>query len=222
MRASLFLVLVLGCDAQVDFVYPGEPLARLDGIGVGFGEGEIGDAIAVLWNANRGYQLPSGPIVLQPLRPNSPSALSVNLLTPPPEAAFFRLDDDTADIAEGYLFLVGPDAGDPVDADDFIGTALGSVIGYVRGEVEPGSLTAGFLGGAWAPGYHVLDWRATAELTGAQSHLAGRCADDMVEAGILGREAADTECRRTRLYRLVGTPADLETQIVFYRRPGGP
>ena len=220
MRLSLLLATLLGCDAQVDFVYSGEPLARLHGVAVGFGEEELGDTVAVMWNANRGYQVPSGPVVLQPLRPSSPSDLGIHLLAPPPDAAFFRLGDGAGDIAEGYLFLLPPDAGDSVEPDDFVGTALGNVVVYVRGEVQPGSLTEEFLGGAWAEGYHVLDWRATAELTASQAELAGRCTDEMVEAGILARAAAETECRRTRLYRLVGTPADLETQLVFYWRPG--
>jgi hypothetical protein len=211
---SALLALLAGCDTLVDPSYPGEAMARLRGTIVGFGVEQVGDSAAILWNRNVGPSVPSGPFGLAPLVPSFPSGLTIHVLAPPPEEAYFGVTGENAQIAEAYLYLVRPGTTEPIASLDLVGTAVDSVLVYVRGEVQPGSMTASYLGGVRAPGYHLLDWRATAELTDAQSHFSERCAAEM--------PGAAAACRAKRLYRLVDTPADLDTELVFYRQGGGP
>jgi hypothetical protein len=125
----------------------------------------------------------------------------VSVLAVPPDAAYFGFAGETARIAEGALLLTRGGA--------IAGEAIDDVLVYVEGEVAPGGLTAGYLGDVLAPGFHLREQRATAELTPAQAALAARCG---------GGDA----CRAPRLYRLVATPADLATELVFFRQEPAP
>jgi hypothetical protein len=137
-----------------------------------------------------------GPSEALPIESAPPSALTVLVLAEPPEDAYFQFDGETTRLAEGALLLTQRGA--------VVGAAIDSVLVYVDGDIAPGSLTAAYLGDALAPGFHLLEQRATAELTPAQAALAARCG---------GGEA----CRVPRLYRLVATAADLATEVVFFR-----
>jgi len=189
-------LLVAACDAQVDAGYAGQPLARLSGTAAGFGPEDVVDAAEVRWNAQRGADLTIGPREALPIESAPPSALRVLVLAEPPDDAYFGFDGEPARIAEGALRLTRD--------GDVVGEAIDDVLVYVEGEVAPGSLAAGYLGDTLAPGFHLREQRATAELTAAQAVLAARCG---------GGEA----CRVPRLYRLVATPDDLATEIVFFR-----
>lgn len=213
--AALLVALVAGCDAQVDTSYPGEAEIHLHGTAIGFGVEEVA-AAAILWNQNRGHLVPSGPIVAQPMQPAFPAALTISVLAPPPDDAHFAVDGEVAGIAEGYLHLVRADAGDEIGPDDFVGTAVDLVLVHVRGEVDPDGLVADYLGGARASGFHLLESRATAELSDAQAYFAGRCVEQMVADGVLAAEVAEAECRFKRLYRLIGSADGLATRLLFY------
>jgi hypothetical protein len=213
--AALLLAVVAGCDAQVDGSYPGQAVIRLQGTAIGFGVEEV-EAAAIVWNQNRGHLVPSGPIAAQPMHPVFPAALTISILAPPPDEAYFGVDGETSSIAEGYLHLVGAGAGDDVGVDDFVGAAVDLVLVHVRGEVDPAGLLAAYLGGARSPGFHLLGWRATAELSDAQAYFTERCAEQMVADGILTADVAQSECRFKRLYRLIDSSDGIDTRLQFY------
>ena len=196
MKLALATLLVAACDAQVDADYAGAPLARVHGTAAGFDQDDVVDAAVVRWNPQRGADLTAGPREALPIESAPPSSLTVLVLAEPPDDAYFGFDGEPARLAEGALFLTHDGA--------VIGEAVDEPLVYVDGEVAPGSLAAAYLGDALAPGFHVLDQRATAELTAPQAVLAARCG---------GGEA----CRVPRLYRLVATPTDLATEVVFFR-----
>jgi hypothetical protein len=201
MKRALAVILFAACDAQVDARYAGEPLFQLHGTAAGFGPGDFADAAAVRWNTQRGTDLSAGPVEALPLEGAPPSSLTVSVLAVPPDAVYFGFDGEASKIAEGALLLTRDGA--------VAGEAIDYVLVFVDGEVVPDSLTAGYLGGVLAPGFHLRDLRATAELTPAQAVLAARCG---------GGDA----CRAPRLYRLVDAPADRDTEVVFFRQDPSP
>lgn len=198
------------CDAQVAAEYPGDPLVRVRGTAIGFDEGDTASAAAVRWNPQRGAELTAGPRQALPLRTHPPSSVTLELVAAPVEEAYFGFEGEPARIAEGTLFLTHGDA--------LVGEAIDFVLVHLDGEAAPGSLTAAYLGGALAPGFHLLDVRATAELSPAQAYLTARCQD--AEAGE-DAAAAWAACRAPRLYELLPTPDDLDTALPFFVHPGG-
>jgi hypothetical protein len=193
--ALVLLVIAAACDAQVDARYAGPVLVRLRGTAVGFGPDDRADAAALRWNTQRGADLTHGPSDPIPLESAPPAAFSLLVLSPPPDDVYFGFDGEPARIAEATPLLT---AGDAV-----IGRALDHVLVYVDGAVAAGSLAAGYLGEPLAPGFHLRDTRATAELSPAQAQLAARCG---------GGDA----CRAARLYRLAATRDGLATEIAFF------
>jgi len=189
-------VLASGCDAQVDGSYPGEALARLHGTAVGFRPDEVADAAAIRWNTQRGADLRSGPIDALALETAPPSGLTVLVLAPPPDEAYFAFDGEPVRIAEGTLFLS--------HAGELVGEAIGYALIYIDGSMAPSSMGARYVGDTPSPGYHLVDVRPTAQLSEPQAYFARRCGDS---------EA----CRYPRLYRLESNPADLETSLLFFR-----
>lgn len=197
------------CDPQVDPSYAGEPLIRLHGTAAGFAAGDVRSG-TIVWNRNAGVDVPSGPTVNEPVFLDFPATITFDVLGEPPDDAFFSVEGETASIAEGYLHLDD-------ESGAIVGTAVDVVLVHVRGTVAPGGLTAGYLGGVRAPGFHLLGWRATFDLSEAQSYFAARCVDDMVAAGKLDPATAESHCGAPRRYKLVDSGADLDTPILFYR-----
>lgn len=196
------LAVVAACDAQVAPVapdYSGEPLARLRGVAIGFDDGETASGAAVRWNPQRGADLTSGPLQALPLRARPPAGVLLEVVTAPDSAVTFGFTGEPARLAEGTLFLT--------EGEALVGEAIDFALVHVDGEVTPGSLTAAYLGGALAPGFHLVDVRATAELTPAQASLAAGCA---------ARGADSAACRAARLYELLPTPEDLDTSLPFF------
>lgn len=198
------------CDAQVAADYPGEPLARIRGTPIGFDDGDVASAAAVRWNPQRGADLTTGPVQALPLRTHPPASLLLEVVTLPPQDAYFGFEGEPARVAEGTLSLT--------HGDQRVGEAIDFALVHLDGDVEPGSITAAYLGGALAPGFHLLDVRATAELTPPQAYFAARCAADAAaEPG----ESAAAACRAMRRYELVPTPDDLDTSLPFFIHLGG-
>lgn len=212
-RSPICVALLAGavgaCDPQVDPSYAGEPLVRLRGTAAGFEVGQIQSG-AITWNRNVGIVVPSGPTVNEPVFLEFPTTVTLDVLGAPPDGAFFSVEGETASIAEGYLHLND-------ESGAIVGTAVDVVLVHVRGTVAPGSLTADYLGGVRAPGFHLLAWRATFDLTEAQSYFVARCVDDMVAAGKLDPATAESHCGAPRRYKLVDSADDLDTPILFYR-----
>ncbi len=210
-----------GCDAQVDPTYAGEASARIRGTAVGFDDGETAGSAAILWNRNDGPDVPSGPLEGEPLHVSFPSGLDIDVLGKPPAGAFFGFPDEGAAIAEGYLFLVREGVEGAPTVNDLVAAAVNHVVVYVEGAVEPGSMTAAYLGGVRTPGYHLLWWLPTAELTEAQGFFVSRCADALIAAGSATPDDAAAECREPRRYQLTDTAGDLATVVPFFRHQGG-
>jgi len=195
MRQVVALLFLTACDAQVDTRYAGEPLVRVRGTAIGFSPEDLADGAAVRWNPQRGTDLTVGPMTVLPMEPLPPSGLSVSVVATPPDDAYFGFDGEPA-LAEGALLLT--------QGGTVVGTAIDMRLVFIDGEVAPDSLTAAYLGGALAPGFHLYIARPTAELTDAQAYFAMRC-------------GGGGACRAPRLYKLVATPSDLATQVQFFR-----
>jgi hypothetical protein len=211
-----------GCDSQVDPSYPGEAVLRLRGTAVGFAATEVAGTALIAWNSNAGPEVPSGPRTSEGLQARFPSDLTVEVLSQPPNEAFFAVEGETARIAEGYLFLVRAGASSPPAGDDFIGEAFDSVLVYVDGTVQPSTLTASYLGGVLPAGFHLMDRRATADVSDAQQYFADRCASALSAAQNLSPADAQLACKPPRRYQLSPTADDLGTSLIFYRHLGGP
>ncbi|HEV7554216.1 MAG TPA: hypothetical protein VGO00_02110 [Kofleriaceae bacterium] len=195
MKLAFAALVLAACDAQVDGTYAGEPLVVLHGSAIGFSSGEVTDGAAIRWNTQVGSDLTAGPTDPLPLATRPPSDLTIGIVADPSDDVRFGFDDGTH-IAEGTLFLT--------DGDERVGEAIAMALVYVTGEIAPGSLAAGYLGGMPAPGYHLCDVRATAELTDAQAYFAAKC-------------GSDDACRQSRLYRLAVTSDDLATTLQFFQ-----
>jgi hypothetical protein len=195
------LTLAAACDAQVAPEYSGEPLARIRGMAIGFDDGETASGAAVRWNTQRDADLTAGPLQALPLRTRPPAGVLLEVVTTPVAAGYFGFADEPARIAEGTLFLT--------EGEVLVGEAIDFALVHVDGEVAPGSLAAAYLGGELTPGFHLMDVRATAELTPAQAYFAARC-----EEG----DADSAACRAARLYELLPMPEDLDTSLPFFAR----
>jgi hypothetical protein len=211
-----------GCDSQVDPSYPGEPIVELRGTAIGFRTDDAAGSVAIAWNSNAGPEIPSGPVTSESLRAQFPADLTIDVLARPPEAAFFAVEGEGVRIAEGYLYLVRAGAGRPPAGADFIGQAFDSVLVYIEGAVQPGTLSALYLGGVIPAGYHLADWRATANASDAQRYFADRCAGTLAATRGVSLEEAQVTCRLPRRYQLSPAAADLSTRLLFYRHLGGP
>lgn len=195
MRLAAVMLLVAGCDAQVDGNYAGDAYVRLRGITVGFAADAMIDGAAVRWTSQTGADLGAGPTTPLPFE-FAPPAVIVPVVSRPPDAAMFGFAGEPARIAEGTVLLT--------DGGSAVGEAIDFALVYIDGDVPPGGLAADYLGGVAAPGFHLCDVRATASLTAAQADLAARC----------GGTAA---CTQPRLYRLVPIADDLNAQLEFFR-----
>lgn len=202
---ALALAVAGACDAQVAPEYAGDPLARIRGMAIGFDDGESASGAAVRWNPQRGVDLTAGPLQALPLHTLPPAGVLLDVVTAPVAGATFGFDGEAARIAEGTLFLT--------DGEWLVGEAIDFALVHVDGEVAPGGLVAAYLGGELAPGFHLLDVRATAELPPAQAYFAARC-----EESGAGDAAA---CGAARRYELLPTPDDLDTALPFFTRFGG-
>jgi len=222
LAAILLGATLVGCEAQVDASYPGEAMVRLQGTAVGFGADEVAGSAIIVWNSNAGPEVPSGPRTIESLQAHFPASLTVEVLSRPPDEAFFAVEGETARLAEGYIYLLRAGAGRAPAQADFIGQAFDSVLVYVDGTVQPDSLTAHYLGGVLPAGYHLVDWRATAQVSDAQGYFADRCAGPLAASPGFTPEDARTACRLPRRYQLSPAAADLATPLVFFRHLGGP
>jgi hypothetical protein len=195
MKLAAAVLLVAACDAQVDGRYAGDPYVRLRGVAVGFDADVVIDGAMVRWTSQSGAQLDAGPTTPLPLA-WAPPALAVPVVSLPPEDAMFGFAGEPARIAEGTLFVTHGDA--------IVGEAIDFALVYIDGDVAVGSMAANYLGGAAAPGFHILDVLPTANLTPAQADLAARCGDTAA-------------CTQPRLYRLVQLTMDLGTELQFFQ-----
>ena len=231
VRAATCVHLLLGvltgaglaaCDSQVDPSYPGTAVIELRGTAIGFGADDAAGSVGIVWNSNAGPDVPSGPTTIASLRARFPSDLTIDVLAPPPEEAFFSVEGEPARVAEGYVYLLRAGAAHPPAGPDFIGQAFDSVLVYVDGILQPGSLAAAYLGGVVPAGYHLADRRATADLSDAQRYFADRCANTLAAARGLSMDEAELACGPPRRYQLSAAADDLATRLIFYRHLGGP
>jgi hypothetical protein len=171
LRPILSLLVVtlidIGCDAQVDSDYPGEPLAEV----VGTIRNEMSAAppeavVALIWvNSASTPDVFVGESV--PASAHFPADFSMKLYDVPP-------DEILGDFTEGgqypresrigmaYISVAIPDANgevvlDPEEGGPLIGLAEEYVLAYVEQDVAPDTYCEALLHGQLEAGYHLLE-----------------------------------------------------------------
>jgi len=220
LPALATLALLLGCDAQTDAGYPGEPLVTLHGRVESSGALPALEA-AMLWQ--RGP--PPGTddqelATLAPVTSGFPASFVLRLYTPPPEAAFRTLAAGAPRWARANAAAVPYGVGaqqiptlPAVYPASYTYDAQHWVV-YVESDVPPNSLTEWWLGGALAKGYHLVKVLPTGCLTPADLQS---CAADLVRRGVVDDLTAGAGTARgfcTASYRL--QPTTLDETIVLH------
>ena len=156
-------LLLLACDAQVDPRYDGEPLATIKGSIVSSTGGTASHLHTAVVNfrftVDDTYHADYAPVV-----GSFPAQFSIDLDVPPPSDTLNDFTQGGTQPSEsrfstGYIFVVR----DGVDlntnpADAIVGIAEEYVLVYVESDVQPGSRSAQFLGGALTAGYHLMKY----------------------------------------------------------------
>jgi hypothetical protein len=214
-------VLTAGCDAMVDADYAGEPTVRLQGAATSSSHADLvtstGVKAAAVWQGIE-YQ-DGGAFTRLPLRMEFP-VFWIDVLSPPDDGVAFTLGPGEPPIAEAYLHIVKPDTGAQALAGDFLASDFDHALLYVSATPAPGGLTAQYLGGAPAPGFHLMSRTATDALTLPQQGLVERCVAS-APPGVLA-VSARAGCTARRLYQLAPASHDLETILAFHVRASGP
>lgn len=201
----------IACGSLVGTDYAGEPLLRLQGIA----STAPGTSLAIAGVKGATYwQAPdpmTGAFTRLPMHIEFPT-FWIDVMASPRPQALFRLDASGPLIGEASLHIVKPDTGSVPSTGDILATDYQHVLVYVSDELPPDGLTAMYLGAALAPGFHVMSWSSTVELTAPQQVLAEQC----IAAAPAPAEHVRIACRLRRLYRLTPTPDDLETVLRFH------
>ncbi|WP_437874833.1 hypothetical protein [Sorangium sp. So ce513] len=200
--ASSFLL--LACDAQVDPEYRGEPLATIQGAIVDEGGAGAGALYTAILNYNFVIddfsRIDSAPVI-----GSFPAEFRIDLNVPPPAEA---LNDFTlggarpseSRFSTGYIAVLHEGTDPNVDPGALAGIAEEHMLVYVETDVQPGTESERFLGGALTAGYHLMKW---APMTEAELQLAredceqrtsepGKC-NDAHDRLVLNPEEFDAE-----------------------------
>lgn len=196
-----------GCGSLAAEDYPGEPLVQLRGMAQG---PPRSTEAATFDGAVRWQRLAQNAATLMrvPLEPSFPT-FWIDVVAWPPDDVFVQLGDEPA-FAEGYLHIVRADLEDQAAYDDILATELSHALIYVREAIAADSMTARYLGGALAPGFHVASRRGTTALDPAQQLLVEQCV-------ALAGDASNARaiCTLQHLYQLAPAPLDLDTLLTF-------
>lgn len=189
LAAGVLVGCGLGCDAQVDALYRGEPIARLEGElhleGTGLHLGPRSLELGLIWVTRRTAEL-------MPLRANldlDRGTFEALVYDPPQAESLLSCDLDVAGGAPastlGFAWLAAarPGVFEPRrtslasaialrTSGDLLGWAEGSVLVEVRGEVTSDSDAARLLGAALPPGLHLRSGRRALEATSLDDPLA--------------------------------------------------
>ncbi|WP_437775117.1 hypothetical protein [Sorangium sp. So ce1097] len=209
--ASSFLL--LACDAQVDPEYRGEPLATIQGAIVDEGGVDAGELYTAILNynfvINDFSHTDSAPVI-----GSFPAEFRIDLNVPPPAEA---LNDFTLGGARpsesrfsvGYIAVLHEGTDPNVDPGALAGIAEEYMLVYVETDVQPGTESERFLGGALTAGYHLMKW---APMTEAELQQAREdCELRTPEPGKCN-DAHD---------RLVPNPAEFDSEVTIRIAPPG-
>ncbi|KYF78855.1 hypothetical protein BE11_30720 [Sorangium cellulosum] len=163
--ASSFLL--LACDAQVDPEYRGEPLATIRGAIVDSGGVDSGDLYTAILNYNFLIDDVSH-IDIAPVTGSFPAEFTIDLNVPPPVEV---LNDFTrggtlpseSRFSTGYIAVLHEGMDPNTDPGSIAGLAEEYMLVYVETDVQPGTQSERFLGGALTAGYHLMKWRPMTE-----------------------------------------------------------
>lgn len=186
--ALLLAGLVLGCDAQTDAHYVGEPLVTLQGRVESSGEMPPLEA-AMLWQlAPPPDQTDQELATRAPVQSGFPATFTLRLYRPPPAAAIRMLAPGEVawaranaaavpyGVAAAQVGGLGP--GNPSYAVDAAHWVM-----HLEQDVPSNSLTEWWLGGALSKGYHLM--RVTTLNTCLSSAEMEACVAELVSRGVL-------------------------------------
>jgi hypothetical protein len=216
IAASITTACLAACDPLVDADYSGDALFRLQGVASSTrGEGVTTTGVkgAALWQATSSWGMTA--FTRLPLSVEFP-AFWIDVISLPRDEVLFELAPGEPAIAEAYLHIVKPDTGSAPRADDFLATEYGHALVYVSAELPPSGMTAGYLSGNLAPGFHVMTRTSLTELTVPQQLLVERCVALAVDTP---PDRARASCTVQHLYRLEPAPDDLTTILRFHVEP---
>jgi hypothetical protein len=189
--ATLALVAgVVGCDAQADRHYPGEPLVTLHGQVVGTTTPLPPVEAAVLWQRGPPPSTDDQELATRaPVESGFPAAFTIRLYQPPPAAARRVLAPGEVSFARGNAAAVpfgiaGPMVADlPSAVNPSYGVDVDHWVIHLEADVPPISLTAWWLGTALPAGYHLVRVTQIDPACVGASELEA-CVDELVALGV--------------------------------------
>jgi hypothetical protein len=217
---GLALLGLLGCDAQTDPGYQGEPLVTLRGRVESSGALPPLEA-AMLWQRGAPPGTDDQELATRaPVTSGFPASFILRLYTPPPEAAFRTLATGAPRWARANAAAV-PYGVAPQQVPTLPAVYPASYtydaehwVMYVESDVAPNSLTEWWLGGALAAGYHLVRVLPAGCQTPADLQA---CATDLVRRGVPDDGTDDPGTARgycSASYRL--QPTTLDEVIVLH------
>ncbi len=172
------LVLGIGCDAQPDGDYQGEPLITIKGTITAFaGALDAVEAALIWWQEEEGS--PTIPWTTVPVAGSFPASFTLDIYTPPPDDVMVVLPESppgTPLVTMGIPGMVraGAQAGDP---SAVLAVSSEYALLYAEGPLDWPVI------GHVSRGYHLLRFDST---------LAKQCLEDAIAAGATPEDAAET------------------------------
>ncbi|XYH94071.1 hypothetical protein ACMHYB_40420 [Sorangium sp. So ce1128] len=210
--ASSFLL--LACDAQVDPEYRGEPLATIQGAIVDEGGVDTSDLYTAILNYN--FLIDDfSHIDIAPVIGSFPAEFTIDLSVPPPAEV---LNDFTlggtrpseSRFSTGYIAVLH-EGMDPNVGPAIAGLAEEYVLVYVETDVQAGTESERFLGGALTAGYHLMKW---VPMTEAELQALEDCKLTAPDPGSCGAaDGGDADDR------LVPNPEEFDSKVTITIAP---
>jgi hypothetical protein len=224
--ALLLAGLVLGCDAQTDADYVGEPLVTLQGRVESSGELPPLEA-AMLWQLGPPPSLTDQELATRaPVQSGFPATFTLRLYRPPPAAAIRMLAPGEVSwaranaaavpygVAAAQVAALGP-------ANPSYGVDATHWVMHLEADVPPNSLTEWWLGGPLGAGYHLM--RVTTLTACLPSAEMEACVAELVRRGVVDDGTKNPGTARgycSAPYRL--QPTAVDEPIVLQLGTGAP
>ncbi|WP_437567165.1 hypothetical protein [Sorangium sp. So ce542] len=212
VAASSFLL--LACDAQVDPEYRGEPLATIQGAIVDEGGSTGGHLRTAILNYNFLVN-DFGHTDIAPVVGSFPAEFRIDLNVPPPAEVLNDFTRGGARPSEsrfstGYIAVLKEGLDPNVDPASIAGLAEEYMLVYVETDVQPGTQSERFLGGALSAGYHLMKWAPMTEAE-LQAYDACKATPDPRSCGVAEGGDADD--------RLVPNPEEFDSEVTIRIAP---
>ncbi|WP_437752579.1 hypothetical protein [Sorangium sp. So ce1389] len=204
-------LLLLACDAQVDPEYRGEPLATIQGAIVDSGGVDTSDLYTAILNYNflidDFSRIDSAPVV-----GSFPAEFRIDLSVPPPAEVLndFTLGGSRPSesrFSTGYIAVLHEGMDPNVDPGAVAGLAEEHMLVYVETDVQPGTQSERFLGGALTAGYHLMKWRPMTDAELQDQEECKLTAPDPRSCGVADGGDADD--------RLVPNPEEFDSEVTI-------